>query len=134
MNPREKYGEEFFYRFSTFRKSDNTEVRYHDIVVCISPKSDAESTLAFAWAVLRELAEWAGEEFRSRPSDETYRIIVAWSRSVREGQGHIIKIWNDLAGVREIAGFTTPQECSARFGSGWTPFLKWQKDVFEHKC
>ena len=31
---------------------------------------------------------------------------------------------------REIAGFTAPDEFAARFGSGWTPFHNWQKDVF----
>jgi hypothetical protein len=130
MTPREKYGAEFFCQSFTFRKADGSQSRCHDIGVCISPKQDAQSTLEYAWAVLRELAEWVCEEFKDHPTSETYRIVVAWSKSVRENQGHIVKIWNDLAGVREVTGCSTPEECSARFGSGWTPFLNWKKDVF----
>jgi hypothetical protein len=133
MNPREKYGAEFLYKPFTFKKADGTEFQCHDIWVCINPKRDAASTLEYAWRVLRDLAEWACEEFKDRSATETFRIGVAWSKNVREHQGHIVKIWCDLARVREVAGCATPEECSARFGSGWTPFHNWQKDVFAQK-
>lgn len=130
MTPREKYGSEFLCHPLTLRKADGSSVNFHEIIVCITPRGDVQSTLKYAWEVLRELAVWACEEFADRPKSETYRIVVGWSKSVREHQGHIVKIWRDLADVREIAGFTTPDECAARFGSGWTPFHNWQKDVF----
>ena len=130
MTPREKYGAEFFYQPFMFRMADGIGFQCHDIGVCIAPRHDAQSTLEYAWAVLRELAEWACKEFKDHPTDETYRIVIAWSKSVRMHQGHIVKIWLDLAKVREVTGFVTPEECSARFGSGWTPFHNWQKDVF----
>ena len=66
-------------------------------------------------------------------ANETYRIVVAWSKSVRENQGQIVKIWCNLADVRVVAGFRTPEACSAHFGAGGTPFQDWQKDVFEQK-
>lgn len=134
MNPREKYGAEFYCQPFTFRKADGSERHCHDISVCITPKQDAASTLDYAWAVLRELAEWVCKEFKNNPATDTYRIVVAWSKSVRENQGHIVKIWCDLAKVREVAGCVTPEDCSARFGSGWTPFQNWQKDVFEKRA
>jgi hypothetical protein len=131
VGPREKYGSEFYYGSLVARKADGSKFPLcHDICVCITPKHDAVSTLDYAWGVLREVAEWAIEEFKERPACESYRIVVAWSKSVREQQGHIVKIWNNLAGVREIAGFATPEECSKRFGGGWTPLHNWQKDVF----
>jgi hypothetical protein len=133
MNPHEKYGTEFFCEPFTFRKPDGSKLQCHDICVCIAPKYDVASTLDYAWAVLRELAAWTCEEFKDHPPTETYRIVVAWSKSVREHQGHIVKIWNDLEGVREVAGCVTPEDCSSRFGTGWTPFHNWQKDVFEQK-
>lgn len=134
MTPREKYGAEFFYRPFTFRKVDGREFQCHDIVVCITPKQDPATTLEYAWEVLRELALWACDEFKDHPASETYRIIVGWSKSVREHQGQIFKIWFDLARVREVAECATPEECSARFGSGQTPFDNWQKDVFAQKA
>jgi len=132
MNPRKKYGDEFHGK-PTFRKADGGSLYCHDIGVCITPKGDAGSTLVYAWEVLRELAVWACEEFKGRPANETYRIVVAWSKSVRENQGHIVKIWCNLADVRVVAGFRTPEACSAHFGAGGTPFQDWQKDVFEQK-
>ena len=134
MTPPEKYGTEFFCQPFTFRKADGSEIHCHDIGVCITPRRDAQSTLQYAWDVLRALGAWACAEFADRPSGETYRIVVAWSKSVREHQGHIVKIWCDLARVREVAGCATPEECSERFGSGWTPFHNWQKDVFAQKA
>jgi hypothetical protein len=122
MNAREKYGAEFFCQPFTFRKSDGSEFQCHDICVCITPKQDEASTLDYAWGVLRELAEWACHEFQDHPTTETYRIVVGWSKSVREHQGHILKIWCDLARVREVAGCVRPEDCSTRFGSSWTPF------------
>jgi hypothetical protein len=108
MTPRERYGAEFFYQPFTVRKADGSEFQCHDIGVCITPKHDAESTLEYAWEVLRELTRWACEEFKDRPTTETYRIVVAWSKSVREHQGHIVKLRLDLAKVREVAGCATP--------------------------
>jgi hypothetical protein len=134
MTPREKYGAEFFCQPFKFRKADGSELQCHDIGVCITPKQDAQSTLVYAWEVLRELATWVCDEFKDHPATETYRIVVAWSKSVREHQGHIVKIWLDLEKVREVARCATPEDCSARFGSGWTPFHNWQKDVFAQKA
>jgi hypothetical protein len=134
MTPREKHGDEFFCQPFTFKKADGGEFSCFDIGVCITPRQDAASTLEYAWGVLRELADWACDEFKDRPTSETYRIVVAWSKRVREHQGHIIKIWCNLAKVREVAGCITPEDCSARFGSGWTPFHNWQKDVFAQKA
>jgi len=131
MKPREKYGAEFFCQPFAFKKPDGSNLQCHDIGVCIAPRRDAATTLEYAWGVLRELAEWTCEEFQGHPTSETYRIVVAWSKSVREYQGHIVKIWCDLAGVREVAQCATPEDCSTRLGSGWTPFHNWQKDVFE---
>lgn len=133
MTPREKYGDEFLCRPFTVRKADGTTIHAHDVCVCISPKHDAASTLVYAWEVLRELAQWVSLEFANRPPSETYRVVVAWSRSVRELQGHIVKIWCDLAQVQEVAACATLEDCAARFGSGWLPFRNWQKDVFPPK-
>ncbi|MDR3458764.1 MAG: hypothetical protein P4N60_15045 [Verrucomicrobiae bacterium] len=133
MKPSEKYGNEFFYHPFTVKKADGREFQCHDIGVCITPKQDAAITLNYAWGVLRELATWTCDEFKDRPTTETYRIVIAWSKKARENQGHIVKIWSDLAKVREVAGCITPEECSKRFGPGWTPFANWQKDVFEQK-
>jgi hypothetical protein len=130
MTPREKYGTQFFYQSITTRQADGREFHCHDIYVCITPKHDAPTTLEYAWRVLRELAEWACEEFKGHPTSETYRITIAWSKSVLENQGHIVKIWNDLAGVREVAECATPDACAARFGPGWTPFFNWEKGLF----
>lgn len=134
MNPRDKYGDGFFHKPFTFRKADDSEFLCHDIGVCIIPKRDAQSTLEYAWSVLRELAEWACQEFQNNPPTESYRIVIAWNKSVREHQGHIVKIWCDLVRVREVAGCATPEDCSERFRSGWTPFQNWQKDVFAQKA
>lgn len=130
MTPREKYGDDFICQHFTLKKADGRFIHAHDIVVCIAPKHDAASTLVYAWEVFRELAQWVCTEFASCPSSETYRVIVAWSRSVRERQGHIVKIWCDLAGVREAASFAKVEDCAARFGSAWLPFKNWQKNVF----
>ena len=126
----EKYGDEFFCK-PTFRKADGSSLYCHDIGVSITPKGDPASTLVYAWDVLRELAVWACEEFKDRPSNETYRIVVAWSKRERENQGHIVKIWCNLADIKVVSGLGTPEACSARFGMSWTPFHNWQKDVFE---
>jgi len=134
MTPKEKYGAEFFCEPFTFRKADGSAFQCHDIGVCITPKLDAATTLEYAWGVLRELAEWACEEFKDHPEGETYRIVVAWSKRVRKHQGHIVKIWCNLATVREVAGYATPEQCSERFGSSWTPFHNWQKDVFTRQA
>jgi hypothetical protein len=131
MYAREKYGEEFSYQLLSFKKADGSELPFHEIGVCSKPKLDEAATLTYAWAVMRELTWWACEEFRERPKGESYRIVVAWSKSVRPAQGHIVKIWLDLAGVREVSAFTSPEECAARFGGGWMPFYGWQKDVFQ---
>jgi len=133
MNPLDKYGAEFFCQPFTSKKADGSEFHCYDIGVCITPKHDAASTLDYAWGVLRELAEWVCEEFKDRPTSETYRIVIGWSKAVRKHQGHIFKIWLDLARIREVAGCVTPEDYSARFGSGWTPFHNWQKDVFNQK-
>ena len=134
MTPQEKYGAEFYCERRLFPKADGSKHPYYDILVCITPKHDAASTLDYAWGVMRELAEWTCEEFKEEPKNVTYRITVAWSKDVRKGQGHIVKVWNDLAGVREVAQCATPEACAARFGPGWTPFTNWQKDVFEQKA
>jgi hypothetical protein len=134
MTPREKYGAEFLCQPFAVRKADGSEFQCHDICVCITPKHDAPTTLEYAWEVLRELAEWACDEFKDHPTSETYRIVVAWSKSVREHQGHIVKVWSDLATVREVAKCATPDVCEVRFGSGMTPFPNWQKDVFAQKA
>jgi len=133
MSPKEKYGEEFFYESHVLKKADGSEHPFHDIGVCILPRSDEAGTLAYAWDVLRELADWTSNHFVDRPSNESYRIVVAWSRRVRAGQGHIVKVWRDLAGIREVGAMRTPQEYTAQFGGFWTPLARWQKDVFEKK-
>jgi hypothetical protein len=130
MKLSKKYGSEFFYAMRTLSKADGSAHPFHDVGVCIKPKTDAASTLADAWNTLRELAQWVCEEFKDNPQNETYRIVVAWSKSVRPRQGHILKVWVDLAGVREIVAMSSPEQCAARFGSGWMPFYGWQKDVF----
>jgi len=131
MSPKEKYGTEFFQEAHVLKKADGSEHPFHDIGVCITPRDDEASTLAYAWEIMRELARWTCDHFKGRPASESYRIVVAWSRSVRPGQGHIVKVWLDLAGVREVAAMATPKECAARFGGGWTPFANWKKDVFK---
>jgi hypothetical protein len=131
MNPSEKFGSEFVCFPLTLTKADGSRHPFHEICVCISPKEDEASTLNYAWAVFREVLQWAGHEFAHRPKEESYRIVVAWSRSVRKGQGHIFKVWLDHAGVCEAASIATPEECAARFGRGWLPFANWKKDVFE---
>lgn len=131
MKPSGKYVTEFFYAAHSLRKADGTTQPFHDVAVCIKPQGDEASTLAYAWEIVRELASWVSEEFKDRPPNETYRIVVAWSKSVRPLQGHIVKVWLDLAGIREVVAMTSPDQCAARFGSGWTPFHNWQKDVFD---
>lgn len=133
MSPKEKYGDEFFYEARVFKKADGSEHPYHEIGVCIVPRDDEVSTLAYSWDLMRELADWAATHFANRPSNESYRIVVAWSRRVRDGQGHIVKVWLDIAGLREVSAMRTTEECTARFGGGWTPLARWQKDVFEKK-
>ncbi|HEY1111794.1 MAG TPA: hypothetical protein VGE76_24275 [Opitutaceae bacterium] len=130
MTPYERYGDEFFCQPFTMRKADGTENRCYDIGVCIRPLSDEASTLAYGWEVMRELARWTCEEFHGRPQSEFYRLVIAWSRTVRPQQGHIFKVWLDLVRLSEVASFRSPEECAARFGSGWTPFINWQKNVF----
>ena len=134
MNPREKYGEEFLCEPFTVRKADGSEHHSYDVVVCIRPKEDEASTLAYAWDVLREVAGWACEQFRARPKEEAYRIVVAWSRHVRPLQGHILKIWLDRASVCEVAGLDTLEACALRFGPMWMPLANWKKDVFEKRA
>jgi hypothetical protein len=131
MNPREKYGTDFYYKWLTFKRADGVEVQFHEIALCIEPKKDAVTTLAYAWEALRELATWACDEFKDRPQNETYRIVVGWSERVRHLQGQIFKVWVDGAGVREVATMKGPEECSLRFGAGWTPLPNWEKDVFK---
>ena len=121
MNPREKYCEEFYCAPFTVRKADGTENRCYDVLVCIRPQEDEASTLAYGWEIMRELARWSCEEFRDRPQDESYRVVVAWSRKVRPQQGHIFKVWLDRSHLSEVVGFRTPEECTARFGGSWTP-------------
>lgn len=133
MSPSEKYGEEFFCQPFTVRKADGTTNHCYDVGVCIRPQEDEASTLYFGWEVMRELAGWVCGEFKSHPEDESYRIVVAWSRMVRPLQGHIFKVWLNRGHLTEVADFRTPEECNARFGGGWTPFLNWKKDVFEPK-
>jgi hypothetical protein len=134
MNPHEKYGSEFSCRPFRIRRADGHEAQCHDVSVCITPKNDASTTLVHAWGILRELANWVLDEFKNHPGDETFRIVVAWSKTVRDQQGHIVKVWGNLDQVREIAKCETPEDCSARFGPGWTPFLNWQKDVFNKRA
>src|ERR1051325_1200818 len=97
MTPREKHGAEFHCRPLILKNADGSELQCHDIGVCITPKHDAATTLEYAWGVLRDWSECACEEFKDHPTSATYRIVVAWKRSVREHQGHIVKIWCDLA-------------------------------------
>jgi hypothetical protein len=130
MNPCEKYGSEFLCRPFTFRHADGRHVHCQDVAVCIVPKNDPSTTLTYAWEVFRELATWVLEELKDRHADETFRIIIAWSKTVREHQGHIIKVWGNLDRIREIATCVTPEDCSAIFGAGFTPLPNWQKDVF----
>jgi hypothetical protein len=134
MDPHEKYGSEFLCRPFGFRYADGHEMQCHDVVVCITPKTDASTTLVHAWGILRELANWVLEEFKNHPADETFRIIIAWSKTVRDQQGHIFKVWGNLDQLREIANCETPEDCSARFGAGWTPLPNWQKDVFNKRA
>ena len=134
MSPKEKYGDEFFYDAHVLKKADGSEHPFHDIGVCIVPRDDEASTLAYAWDVMRELADWTVDHFADRPSRETYRIVVAWNKRVRPSQEHIVKVWLDLAGLREVSAMRTPEECVVRFGAGWTPFVRWQKDVFERNA
>lgn len=110
MSPKEKYGDEFFYDAHVLKMADRSEHPFHDIGVCIVPRDDEASTLAYAWSVMRELADWTVSHFADRPSHETYRIVVAWSKRVRADQGHIVKVWLDLGGLREVSVMRTPEE------------------------
>jgi hypothetical protein len=130
INPRDKWGDEFLCRPFTLKKANGDEFHCYDICVCITPQQDAASTLAYAWEVFQELAAWVCEEYKNHPMGKSYRVVIAWSKTVRKNQGHIIKIWCDLAGVHEATKCITLVDCAARFGSSWMPFQNWQKDVF----
>lgn len=60
--------------------------------------------------IVRELAEWLIESFDAVPEEESFRIILAWSRSVRIQQGHIFKIWGHKEQIRMAAACATYQD------------------------
>lgn len=128
---RELWGEEFISAPFTITHQGGLLQHGHDVVACIRPHGDAASTLTYAWAVMRELARWTCEEFKERPREETYRVVVAWSRQVRPLQGHILKVWLNRKELAEVAGFLDPAACAAHLGGdAWLPLANWQKDVF----
>jgi hypothetical protein len=129
MTPSEKYGSEFWCFPFTATKADGRKFNCHDVGASIVPKQDKDSTLEFAWNVFRELAGWVCEEFATAPGDEEFRIIIAWSRLVRPGQGHIFKVWANLENIRLAGECQTYQEYARRFGSSFAPFPNWEKDV-----
>ena len=133
MTPAEKHGSEFWCRPFTVTKADGRKFSCHDVGVCIGPKQDKKSTLEFAWGVFRELAEWVCDKFASAPAGESFRIIIAWNRSVRPHQGHIFKIWAELENIRLASECEKYQDYARRFGSSWAPLPNWEKDVFEEK-
>lgn len=71
MSPSEIFGTEFFCAAHTLRKADGSVHPFHDVGVCIKPRGDEASTLAYGWDIMRELAKWVSEEFKDRPQNET---------------------------------------------------------------
>jgi hypothetical protein len=76
------------------------------------------------------LAQWISESLKTIPEEESFRLIIAWSLSVRKGQGHIFKIWDYKNHFREIAECATYQDYVKRFRSDFVPLRNWEKDVF----
>lgn len=131
MTPREKYGAEFYYKPMISKRADGREFHWHEVSVCISQAKDKESTLMFGWAVVRELAQWISDSLPTVLDEENFRITVAWSRSVRQQQGHIFKIIGKKEHVRKIVDCTTYQDYTGRHGGHGTPMPNWEKDVFK---
>jgi hypothetical protein len=133
MSPQEKYGEEFFYRPFILKKSNGQTHQCHDVAVCIKPKEDQDSTLAYGWTVLRDLARWVADSFPTVSNEEGFRIIIAWSREVRPMQGHIFKVFHNREHIRLIGDYPTYQDYAKNFGGGFIPLPNWEKDVFKTK-
>jgi hypothetical protein len=131
VTPQEKYGAEFYCQPFTITKADGRKFNCHDVVVCISPMEDKESTLAFGWSVLRELAQWVCSAFETTPIEEEFRIIIAWSRNVRPQQGHIFKVFADRKHLKLASDCETYQDYARRYGDFFIPLPNWQKDVFK---
>lgn len=130
MTIREKYNDDFLFHRFTVPHRDGHMVTCREACVCIGPKGDKERTLAFGWQVVREVAEWLIESFESVPDEESFRIILAWSRSVRLAQGHIFKIWGHKERIRRVAACPSYQDYSKETGDNWVPMPGWEKDVF----
>lgn len=107
-------------------------VSWYDVGTCITPKQTEEETLKYAWYIVRELAGWIDTQ-KPRVSDN-FRIIVGWSKKVRDHQGQIFKIWEKNDELPFIYASESYQEYSKKREKGYILLKGWQKDVFsKHK-
>lgn len=131
MTPSEKYGEEFVFHRFTVPHRDGHLITCREAAVCIVPKEDRESTLAFGWQIVREVAQWLIASFDTVRDDEAFRIILAWSRSVRPHQGHIFKVWGYKERIRTIAASPAYADYAKAVGDNWVPMPGWEKNLFD---
>src|SRR5689334_12141131 len=92
-------GESEIDRFETIDKGGFATV----VLATIAPESTKDATLHRAWSSARSLAVWLLTRSETLPDNEQYAIIVAWSKTVRPGQGHIFKCVGTTNDLRTIA-------------------------------
>ena len=123
------FGEDFHYQVHSTTKKDGDTLEWHDVCACIRPELTEEDSLCAAWNLVREIAEWLSVEAPSSKI-ENFRIIVGWSKAVRELQGQIFKIWQPNSHLDLILDCVSHEDYAKRSGDNCVPMPGWQKDVF----
>jgi hypothetical protein len=130
MNPWD-YGDDFYCQSFTVRLKDGGVSEAYDVLLCIQPQGSAEATLDYAWQAFRQLSAWVCMWAESHPAHFTYRVVIAWSKSVRAKQGHIFKVWASRENVCKLAAYESYKDYAATTRSIWIPLARWDKDVFD---
>ncbi len=127
------YGDDFYCQPFNVRLKDGRVSEAYDVLLCIQPHGSAEATLEFAWQTMRDLSTWVCKWAESHPAHLTYRVVIAWSKSVRSGQGHIFKVWANREEICKVAKYASYKDYAALTKSFWIPLARWEKDVFDSK-